>query len=97
VDCGDHAAAFEDVTYAPAEPQAGAGDRDLRAPMAGKIVRIDAEAGARVEKGQVLVILEAMKMEHEIVARAAGTVVSVNVKVGDQVANRQVLATITPP
>jgi geranyl-CoA carboxylase alpha subunit len=90
-------ALFEDITYAPAEPKDAAGDGAVRAPMAGKIVRVNAEPGAKVEKGQVLIILEAMKMEHEIVARTAGTVAAVTAKVGDQVANRQVLATISAP
>ena len=96
IDSDGHVATFEDVTYAPAEPKDTAGDGAVRAPMAGKIVRANAEAGAKVEKGQVLVILEAMKMEHEITARISGTIASMSAKVGGQVANRQVLATITP-
>jgi len=89
-----HDALFEDVTYAPAEPKSAGGDGAVRAPMAGKIVRVNVAPGAKVEKGQVLVILEAMKMEHEIVARGPGTVAAVSVKVGDQVAARQVLLTL---
>ncbi len=91
----DRDALFEDITYVPAEPKHLSGDGAVRAPMAGKIVRVNVEAGTKVEKGQVLVILEAMKMEHEITARTAGTVAAVSTKVGDQVANRQVLVTIT--
>jgi len=90
-------ALLEDITYAPAEPKDSVGDGAVRAPMAGKIVRVNVEPGAKVEKGQVLVILEAMKMEHEITARISGTVASVSVKTGDQATNRQVLATITTP
>ncbi len=91
---GKTVAMFEDVTYAAAEPKHAGGDGAIRAPMAGKIVRVNVEPGAKVEKGQVLVILEAMKMEHEIVARGAGAVAAVSVKVGDQVTARQVLATL---
>ncbi|MBI1212681.1 MAG: biotin/lipoyl-binding protein [Alphaproteobacteria bacterium] len=87
-------ALFEDITYAPAEPKDSAGDGAVRAPMAGKIVRVNIEPGAKVKKGKVLVILEAMKMEHEITARISGTVASVAVKPGDQATNRQILATI---
>lgn len=92
---GETVALFEDITYAPAERKDAAGDGAIRAPMAGKIVRVNVEPGTKVEKGQVLVILEAMKMEHEITARVTGTVASVSAKVGDQVANRQVLATVS--
>jgi len=92
---GETVALFEDITYAAAEPKNTGGDGAVRAPMAGKIVRVNVDAGATVEKGQVLVILEAMKMEHEIVARAAGTVAAVNAKQGDQVAARQVLVTLS--
>jgi acetyl/propionyl-CoA carboxylase alpha subunit len=90
-------ALFEDITYEPSAPKDSIGDGAVRAPMAGKIVRVNAEPGAKVEKGQVLVILEAMKMEHEITARISGTVAAVNAKLGDQVASRQVLVTITTP
>jgi len=89
-------AIFEDVTYAPAEPKGGAGSGVIRAPMAGRIVKVMAEPGAKVEKNQILVILEAMKMEHELRAAADGVVDSVAVKVGDQAAMRQVLVTLKP-
>lgn len=64
--------------------------------MAGRIVRIGSEAGAAVEKGAVLVILEAMKMEHELKARAPARVGEVRVKAGDQVSPRQILMTLEP-
>ncbi len=56
------------------------------APMAGNIFKVNIQAGQRVEKGQVVIILEAMKMETEIRAASAGTVDSVSVKEGDSVA-----------
>ncbi len=61
------------------------------APMPGKIVKIDVEAGQKVEKGQRLLVMEAMKMEHSITAAVAGTVEQVSVKVGQQVEADQVL------
>ena len=57
----------------------------LRSAMPGVIVEIRVEAGAEVEAGQVLLILEAMKMQNEIKAAAAGTVAKVHVSAGDTV------------
>jgi geranyl-CoA carboxylase alpha subunit len=85
---------FEDITYAPAEPKGGSGANVIRAPMAGRIVKLMVEPGAKVAKNQVLVILEAMKMEHELKALADGIVESVSTKAGDQVAIRQTLVTL---
>ncbi|MCE9521019.1 MAG: ATP-grasp domain-containing protein [Alphaproteobacteria bacterium] len=87
-------ALFEDITYAPAEPKGGAGGNVIRAPMSGRIVKVLAEPGAAVAKNQVLVILEAMKMEHELKAAADATVETVSAKPGDQVSIRQVLVTL---
>jgi propionyl-CoA carboxylase alpha chain len=64
------------------------------APMPGKIVRVDASPGQRVTKGQVLLILEAMKMEHRIMATSDGTVAEVRVHEGQQVDARQVLVVV---
>jgi geranyl-CoA carboxylase alpha subunit len=88
-------ALFEDVTYAPAERKDPAGAGAVRAPMAGRIVKVAAEPGLMVSKGDLLVILEAMKMEHELRASADGVVDAVSIKPGDQVAIRQVLVTIS--
>ena len=71
------------VAAAPAAP-AGAGER-VAAPMPGNILSVNVAAGDTVKKGQVLMILEAMKMENEIVAPQDGTVASVNVNKGDTV------------
>ncbi len=57
----------------------------LSAPMPGRIVKLMVEPGATVTKGQALLILEAMKMEHTIVAPADGTVAAVHCGAGDQV------------
>ncbi len=67
-------------------------DGRLLAPMAGRIVSIRAAAGSDVRKGDILVILEAMKMEHEIKAASDGMIESIAVAEGDQVSPRQLLA-----
>jgi 3-methylcrotonyl-CoA carboxylase alpha subunit len=67
-----------------AEGSSGVTDRVI-APMPGKIVRVSAEAGAAVKRGEPLVVLEAMKMEHTLAAPADATIESVGVVVGDQV------------
>ena len=63
--------------------------------MPGKIVAVSAEPGQAVTKGQSIVMLEAMKMEHALTAPFDGTVGELGVAVGDQVVDGAVLATIT--
>ena len=70
---------------AQAAPAAPAGAETISAPMPGTIVKVPVSAGDQVAKGQVLVVMEAMKMENEIMAPHDGTVVSVMVKQGDSV------------
>ena len=72
----------------------GDGDGRLLAPMAGRIVAVRARAGDAVTKGQILVILEAMKMEHEIKAPGDGIAEKIAVAEGDQVEPRQLLAMV---
>jgi propionyl-CoA carboxylase alpha chain len=62
--------------------------------MPGAVVRVLVEAGAEVEARQPLLVLEAMKMEHEIVAPAAGTVTELRVQPGTQVETGAILAVI---
>jgi propionyl-CoA carboxylase alpha chain len=64
------------------------------APMPGSVVRVAVAAGDRVEAGQVLIVLEAMKMEHAVNAGADGTVVEVDVAVGDQVETGRILVVV---
>ena len=61
------------------------GAREVRAAMPGKVVAVLVEAGAVVERGQGLLVIEAMKMENEIAAPRAGTVADVRVKPGQAV------------
>ncbi|MDD4504214.1 MAG: biotin/lipoyl-binding protein [Clostridiaceae bacterium] len=74
---------------APAAVPAGAST--VTSPMPGTILSINVKAGDTVKKGQVLCILEAMKMENEIMAGADGTIASVAVGQGDSVSTGQVL------
>ena len=84
------------ATSAQAAPaSAPAGDaQGQKSPLAGNIFNVLVKPGQRVEKDQVVLVLEAMKMETDISAFKAGTVVSVDVKVGDAVTVGQVLLTI---
>ncbi len=75
---------------------AGGSDTELRAPMNGKVVAVLVAEGDTVEKGQRLVVVEAMKMQHEMTAQAAGRVARLAVKPGDQVATRQLLVELKP-
>ena len=74
--------AIRDLSAASAAP---AGPAPILAPMPGMIVRVSVKAGDRVEAGQGVVVMEAMKMENELRATAAGTVRSVEVAPGTAV------------
>lgn len=79
---------------APAAAPAAAGSVSVDAPMPGNILDIKVSNGASVKAGDVLLILEAMKMENEIVAPQDGTVASVNVNKGDTVEAGQTLVSL---
>jgi propionyl-CoA carboxylase alpha chain len=66
------------------------------APMPGTVVRVGVAKGDAVKAGQVLVVLEAMKMEHAVHAITAGTVVEVDVAEGDQVETGRIMAVVQP-
>jgi biotin carboxyl carrier protein len=70
------------------------GAAQILAPMPGKVVRVQTEAGTAVEKGAGIVVVEAMKMQNEMKAPRAGVVVSINVKPGDTVNAGDVLAVV---
>lgn len=78
---------------AAAKPTVPAGGTPLKAPMPGLVLKLAVANGATVKKGDQIVVLEAMKMENDIVAPAAG-VVSFAVKQGDTVETGALLATI---
>ena len=70
---------------AKAAVSAGAGEASVNAPMPGKIVNVLVSEGQKVNSGDVLLILEAMKMQNEIAATQAGTVKAINVAAGQSV------------
>ncbi len=76
------------LAYTPALAHVGEREDDsaLLAPMPGKVIALFVEAGASVERGQPLLVIEAMKMEHTISAPSAGRVAAIRFGVGDQVA-----------
>ncbi len=80
----------------PAAPAAtgSAGSISVESPMPGKILSVKASVGTAVKKGEVILILEAMKMENEVVAPEDGTVASINVSAGDAVEAGDTLATL---
>ena len=80
---------------APAPAAGGsAGSVKVSSPMPGKILDVKLSAGAAVKKGDVILLLEAMKMENEVVAPQDGTIASINVNSGDMVESGDVLATM---
>lgn len=78
---------------APAAP-AQAGAQTITAPMPGNILKVNVSNGQAVKKGDVLMVLEAMKMENEILAPCDATVASVNVNAGQTVESGAVLCTL---
>ncbi len=82
---------IEERVAAPAP--AGSGDA-IRSPMPGTILKVNAVNGQRVKAGDILFVLEAMKMENEIVAPKDGVITSVTVQKGSSVETDAVLATI---
>ena len=78
---------------APAK-SGSAGSIVVKAPMPGNIMKVNVKVGASVKKGDVLVVLEAMKMENDICAPADGTVASVEVSQGATVETDALLVTL---
>ncbi len=78
----------------PAPVAAPAGGETVAAPMPGNILAVNVQNGATVKKGDVLMILEAMKMENEIMAPCDGTIASVNVTKGSTVETGAALCVI---
>ena len=81
-------------TATPAQQKAAAGANSVTAIMPGAILKVLVAEGDQVEAGDVVIILEAMKMENEIQAHRAGRVTRVHVSPGDNVENHQALVEI---
>lgn len=74
--------------------KAAPGGTSVTSPMPGSVLGVKANVGDKVSAGQTMFVLEAMKMENEIVAPVDGTVASINVKMGDTVDTDQVMGTL---
>lgn len=85
----------EQPAAAPAAPSAAVADgTKVEAPMPGTILEVKVNVGDKVNEGDVMFVLEAMKMENELMAPCAGTVASVNTSKGTVVNSGDVLGVI---
>ena len=89
-----HRVQLLDARRARAAAAPGAGEREVRAAMPGKIVAVLVEAGAAVTRGQGLIVIEAMKMENEVAAPRDGTVRELRVQPGQTVEAGELLAVV---
>lgn len=87
-------AAAAPAAAAPAAPAVSGDGTPVKAPMPGTVLSVSAAAGQQVKSGQVIMILEAMKMENEIIAPCDGTVKQILVQKGSTVETDSVLAFI---
>jgi geranyl-CoA carboxylase alpha subunit len=97
LDVSGTTAAFREITLEPSKAGRRQAGSQLLAPMNGAIVAVLAKPGDAVRKGQRIVIVEAMKMQHEVTAERDGVLERVHVKEGEQVATRQLLAELQDP
>lgn len=79
---------------APKAASGAAGNVQITAPMPGTIVEVKAKVGDPVKNGTVIAVLEAMKMENDVVADRDGTIATINVSKGESVSTGSVIATI---
>lgn len=79
---------------APSVKKSNASGEKISSPMPGTIVKINVNEGAKIKKGDVLFVLEAMKMENEIMSSVDGTIAEINVSKGAAVNTGDVLAVI---
>ena len=94
--CADENATVTAVPTAPVAKKqtAAAGNVEVKAPIPGVIQEINVKEGQSVKKGDVLFVLEAMKMKNNIIAPQNGSIASINISKGDTVTHGQVLLTI---
>ncbi len=96
LDDGHRGRRYDNTTHVPAVSADAPGSGQLVAALDGAVMKLFVEQGAQVETGQLLLVMEAMKMEHRILADVCGTVSAVHVAQGDQVKTRQLLVEIAP-
>ncbi len=92
----DHPGGHRRLTLVPrfVDPADAVASGSLLAPMPGTVVKVAVEPGQEVRPGEVVLVLEAMKMQHTVTAPTAGTVTEINVSPGAQVAAGEVLAVV---
>jgi geranyl-CoA carboxylase alpha subunit len=90
IDDGKNVRVYENTTHEPAKREEDASGR-ITAPHDGAVAKVFARLGDRVERGQSLLVIEAMKMEQQIKAGLTGTVSAIHAKAGDQVRTGQLL------
>ncbi|TXK98012.1 oxaloacetate decarboxylase subunit alpha [Methylococcaceae bacterium HT1] len=88
------AAAPQPLGGAPVTEAPAASGAEVESPLAGNILKVNVNVGAAVAEGDVVVIMEAMKMETEVRSKVAGTVSAINIKEGDSVAVGDVLVSL---
>lgn len=86
---------FVDLSRLATAGSDASGNGQIKAVMDGAIVEIKANVGDTVAKGDTLIVMEAMKMEHPLKANADGVIEAININTGDQVKSKQLLAQIT--
>ncbi len=82
-----------DASFEPAGRDDGSGASELRAPFNGKVIAVQAQAGRAVTRGETLLVLESMKLEHALAAVRDGVIDTVQAEPGQQAATGQVLVT----
>ena len=92
--CDGFELTLQDLRLAAPQASISATAGALRAPIHGRVTQVHATPGASVQAGALLLVMEAMKMEHQVHAPFAGTVSALHTSVGEQVAARQVLVEI---
>ena len=97
LDVAGNIAMFRETTLETVNTSDRRAGSQLLAPMNGAVVAVLAKVGDSVKKGQRIVIVEAMKMQHEIAAERDGILARIHVKAGDQVATRQLLGELLEP
>ena len=87
---------FQNMSHEPALAGDAAADGKVKAPMDGAVVDVKVGIGDSVSKGDTLLVMEAMKMEHALKAGSDGVIESISAASGDQVKSKQVLVSIAP-
>lgn len=93
IDAAGLAFRWREPSPTAAKAEAAGGD-DVKAPMEGRVVAVKVKPGDPVERGQVVALVEAMKMEHRVLAPRDGTIDTVGVKPDDHVAGGRIMATL---